>query len=259
MTVMPSFIPPGFPTQMPVAPVGTPFQMGQPVLPQLSSSVPGVTAAPVLGVSPGGYPLPSMPGLPLPGGVPLQMGPALNPAAQFSMPIPAAAGLKPGAFGTPPGGFSAPPGAYGAPSGAFGAPPGAYPAPPGAFGAPAGAYGAPPAPAQLDARPGAFGTPPPQAFPGAFPGAFPAPGANPQQLAMAILQQPAFQNTLGSWANAWMASPEFKGRLADILGSQDLQAALQKGTRDLIRDKAFLEEVAKRLSQPGPSVDPQPE
>gem|GEM_PF-6620933 len=76
---------------------------------------------------------------------------------------------------------------------------------------------------------------------------------------MAILQQPAFQNTLGSWANAWMASPEFKGRLADILGSQDLQAALQKGTRELIRDKAFLEEVAKRLSQPGPSVDPQPE
>lgn len=178
---------------------GTGF--GQPAPTQLASIVPGVATAPVAGVSPGGYPIPTMPGMPMPGGaamMPPQLGPTQGGFGGQPMP--------PG-FGTPP---------------MQGRPPQGFATP--GFAAPG--YGAPPQ---------------------GFPGAFPPPPPDPQRLAMALMQHPAFQNMLGSWANAWLGSAEFKRRLVDILQSTDLQDTVQKGARNLVEDKAFLEEVAKRL------------
>ena len=96
--------------------------------------------------------------------------------------------------------------------------------------------------------PQGFATPgfaPPQGFPAAYP---PPQPPDPQRLAIALMQQPAFQNMLGSWANTWLGSAEFKARLADILQTPDLQQVLKKGTHSLLEDGAFLEEVAKRLN-----------
>lgn len=69
---------------------------------------------------------------------------------------------------------------------------------------------------------------------------------------MALMQQPAFQNMLGSWANAWLGSADFKNRLIAILQTPDLQETLRKGAHNLMEDKAFLEEVAKRLGSGSP-------
>lgn len=256
MTMMPSFIPPGFPTQMPwQMPAATgPFQgpapgvMGFPAVQgmppaamqgnpwgarpvnaaptQLSATVPGVTSAPVAGISPGGFPPPTMPGFPVPGGaVPgfpnLQMNPA--PTQQTAQGVPGA-GFGPVAAAqgfpkaTPAGtvqGFPSAPAGQGFPAAA-----------------PAGTV---------------------QGFPVAAPAGtvqgFPFAAPDSQRLAFAILQQPAFQATLGGWANAWLNSPEFKARLVDVLKAPDLQETLRKNAQGMMQDTAFLQEVAKRVSE----------
>ncbi|MHB9144209.1 MAG: hypothetical protein ACYC5Y_02615 [Symbiobacteriia bacterium] len=190
MTTMPSFVPPGFPMQMPVqgaaAPWGARPMAGSPS--QLSAAVPGVSAAPVAGVSPGGFPIPQMPGLPLPGG-------AFPPQTQ------------PAQLATPQGSPAAPQSPYGAPQ----MPYGTQQMP---FGARQMPYGVPQLPA-------GFAAP-------AAPTSWAPPVLDAGTLAQAIVQQPTLQSALSSWANTWMASPEFKTRLGEALKSKEIPAAPPK-------------------------------